>query len=104
MQNTNTQFEQRRLEFTLTNTEAHGVICAAMFTDYNTIFNGADNEILVAVTSGDMHTAMKLAILKLANYKQAMEMHDRPDILMGLHECTETDRWDGDENDRMILH
>lgn len=128
---TNTQFGGKVQDVPFTNTEAHGIICAAMFQDYNTIFNGADNEILVAALNGDMQLALRLAVIKLANYKQRMEMHDRPDIRMAedilaeifsgkgntyKHEdvfgeptydsagFTEADRWDGDENDRMIMH
>ena len=79
---TNTQFGGRIQEVPFTNTEAHGIICAAMFHDYNTIFNGADNDILVAVINGDMQLALRLAVIKLANYKQRAEGHDRPDIHM----------------------
>ena len=88
--NTNTQLGNRVLDVQFTNTEAHGIICAAMFQDYNTIFNGADNEILVAVINGDMQLAMRLAVVKLANFKQYAELHDRPDIHMDLSICTET--------------
>jgi hypothetical protein len=122
---TNTQFGGRIQEVPFTNTEAHGIICAAMFHDYNTIFNGADNDILVAVINGDMQLALRLAVIKLANYKQRAEGHDRPDIHMTeniLDELfngnvnpyhmddtfgkptEETDVWDGDENDRMVMH
>lgn len=124
MQNTNTQFGGQVQDVPFTNTEAHGIICAAMFNSYNNVFNGADNEILVAALNGDMQLALRLAVIQLANYKQRMEMHDRPDIRMtedildemfngkgNTHkhedvfgEPSETDRWDGDENDRMIMH
>lgn len=64
------------------NAEVHGILCAAMFTDYNTVWNGADNEILVAITSGDAQLALRLAVIKLANYKQDTERHDRAPIEM----------------------
>lgn len=66
--------------------EVHGILCAAMFHDYNTIFNGADNAILVAITSGDTRLALRLAIIKLANYKQDTECHDRKAIQMDSEE------------------
>lgn len=64
------------------NAEVHGILCAAMFTDYNMVWNGADNEILVAITSGDTQLALRLAVIKLANYKQYIERHDRAPIEM----------------------
>lgn len=125
MQNTNTQFGGQVQDVPFTNTEAHGIICAAMFTNYNIVSNGADNEILVAALNGDMQLALRLAVIKLANYKQDIQKHGRPDIRMAedildemfngkgntyKHEdvfaepMEDTDRWDGDENDRMIMH
>jgi len=87
---TNTQFGGQVQDVPFTNTEAHGIICAAMFIDYNVIFNGADNEILVAALNGDMQLALRLAVINLANYKQQMQMHDRADIRMDLTLATET--------------
>jgi hypothetical protein len=57
-------------------TEAHGIICAAMFIDYNSIHNGRDNEILVAALNGEMDVALRLATIKLANYKISTQCHD----------------------------
>ena len=122
---TNTQFGGQVQEVPFTNTEAHGILCAAMFISYNMFFNGADNEILVAALNGDMKLALRLAVIQLANYKQDTQVHDRPEIRMLEDildgeldgECSaykhedifgapveDTDRWDGDENDRMIMH
>lgn len=62
-------------------TEAHGIICAAMFIDYNTIYDGASNEILTALIKKDLSSAMRLAVIKLANSKQYHERHDRADVV-----------------------
>lgn len=62
-------------------TEAHGILCAAMFIDYNTIYDGASNDILTALIKKDMSSAMRLAVIKLANYKQDHERHDRAEVV-----------------------
>ena len=67
-----------------TNTEAHGIICAAMFIDYNTIHNGRDNEVLVAALNGDFDVALRLAVIKLANYKIHTQCHDVTDVVDNL--------------------
>jgi hypothetical protein len=94
-----------------------------MFIDYNTIHNGRDNEILVAALNGEMDTALRLAVIKLANYKINAECHDTPDVIDNLDTLirrergtgasifedvfggpqSSDDRWDGDETDR-IMH
>jgi hypothetical protein len=62
-------------------TEAHGIICAAMFIDHDTISDSARNEIATALIKQNKATAMRIAIIKLANYKQEHQGHDRPDIV-----------------------
>ena len=106
-----------------TNTEAHGIICAAMFIDYSSIHNGRDNEILVAALNGEMDVALRLATIKLANYKIHTQCHDVTDVVDNLDNISDDDesdqvpitddtyggprssedRWDGDETDR-IMH
>lgn len=75
-----------------TTTEAHGILCAAMFIDYNTIHNGRDNEILVAALNGDFETALRLATIKLANYKISTECHDVTDVVDNLDEVMHNDK------------
>jgi len=114
---------ERALLVPITTTEAHGILCAAMFIDYNTIHNGRDNEILVAALNGEMDTALRLAVIKLANYKINAECHDTPDVIDNLDTLIRRERgtgasifedvfggpqssedtWDGDETDR-IMH
>jgi hypothetical protein len=81
-------------------TEMHGILCAAMFINYNTIYDGASNDILTALIKQDMYSAMRLAVIELANYKQDHEGHDRAAIVAD-YENTETekamlDEWDED--------
>jgi hypothetical protein len=86
---------ERALLVPLTTTEAHGIICAAMFIDYNTIHNGRENEILVAALNGEMDTALRLAVIKLANYKIHTQCHDAPDVIDNLDAAIRKERGTG---------
>ena len=61
---------------TLNRTETHGVICAALFMDYNSIFNGRNNEIIRELTKGRVDNALHLSIIALANHKIRNEYQD----------------------------
>lgn len=61
---------------TLNRTETHGVICAALFMDYNSVFNGRNNEIIQELTRGRVDNAVHLAIIALANHKIRAEYQD----------------------------
>ena len=87
-------------------TEMHGILCAAMFIDHNTIYDGANNDILTAIMKQDTSSAMRLAVIKLANYKQDHERHDRDYIvadyknrLMAEEILEDADFWDGDDSE-----
>jgi len=85
-------------------TEAHGIICAAMFIDYSSIHNGRDNEILVAALNGEMDVALRLATIKLANYKISTQCHDVQRVMetLDMNRCedaiVEEDCYDESDN------
>lgn len=105
---TNQDKGKELLGVTLTNTEAHGVICAAMFYDYNRTEHGVGDDILMDLCYGDRETAIRRAMIRLANRKIAMSNMDRPEIpdvykdddLFGGPRTAE-DCWDGDETDKI---
>ncbi|NBP01609.1 MAG: hypothetical protein EBU90_16040 [Proteobacteria bacterium] len=128
--NTNQNKGKELLGVTLTNTEAHGVICAALFDDYNTVSLGIHDGILMDLCYGDRDKALREAIIRLANrkivtenmdmgqihydeYGNSFEMATDDDDLPGgptsdnpigyamAAPCTEADFWDGDETDKI---
>ncbi|NBP15233.1 hypothetical protein EBU95_12660 [bacterium] len=111
--NTNQNKGKELLGVTLTNTEAHGVICAALFDDYNTVSLGIHDGILMDLCYGDRDKALREAIIRLANRKIVTEMATDDDDLPGgptsdnpigyamAAPCTEADFWDGDETDKI---
>lgn len=73
---TNTHIGKELQVVTLNRTETHGVICAALFMDYNSVFNGRNNEIIRELTRGRVDNALHLAIIDLANHKVRTEYQD----------------------------
>ena len=112
---TNQDKGKELLGVTLTNTEAHGVICAALFYDYNRTEHGVGDDILMDLCYDDRGKALRRAIIRLANRKIAgscMDMVEIPlsddnpnryamdDDLFGGPRTAE-DCWDGDETDKI---
>ena len=75
-----------------TTTEAHGIICAAMFTSYDNVLGGRNNKILVAALNRDFETALRLAVIQLANYKIHTQRHDVIDVVDNLDEVIHNDK------------
>ena len=84
---TNQDKGKELLGVTLTNTEAHGVICAALFSTYDRTEHGVDDDILMDLCYGDRETAIRRAIIRLANHKIVMNNMDMGQI-----------KYDGDDN------
>jgi hypothetical protein len=75
-----------------TTTEAHGIICAAIFTGFDNVLNGRNNKILVAALNGHMDEALRLAVIQLANYKIHTQRHDVDDVVDNLEEVIHNDK------------
>ena len=75
-----------------TTTEAHGIICAAIFTSFDNVLNGRNNKILVAALNGNFETALRLAVIQLANYKIHTQRHDVIDVVDNLDEVIHNDK------------
>lgn len=84
---TNQDNGKELLGVTLTNTEAHGVICAAMFDDYDRITLGIHDGILMDLCYGNREKALREAIIRLANHKIVTNNMDMGQI-----------KYDGDDN------
>lgn len=126
---TNQNKGKELLGVTLTNTEAHSVICAALFNDYTNVSLGIHDGILMDLCYGDRDKALREAIIRLANRKivtQDLDMgqihydehvnrypcvavdddlfggptSDNP-IGYGIDTRSEADFWDGDETDKI---
>jgi hypothetical protein len=75
-----------------TTTEAHGIICAAIFTSFDNVLGGRHNKILVAALNGDFETALRLSVILLANYKIGKQGHDVIDVVDNLDEVIHNDK------------
>jgi hypothetical protein len=75
-----------------TTTEAHGIICAAMFTSYDNVLGGRNNKILVAALNRDFETALRLAVIELANYKIQMQSHRTGPVVDNLDDVIRSER------------
>ena len=125
---TNQNKGKELLGVTLTNTEAHSVICAALFDNYTNIPLGVQDGILMDLCYGDRDKALREAIIRLANRKIVTENLDMPQIHYdeygnrypmamdddlfggptsdnpigyGIDTRSEADFWDGDETDKI---